>query len=270
MAEISLKYGSIRWWLAILLLIVLTVIFVGMGRWQLQRAQERREIAHQIEAGRTSAALRIDGSMTTSSVAAWQAASATGQWLPQYAVLLDNRADEGKPGLWLAMPLRLDDGSALLVMRGWLPRPLGDGRVALSLGDVSETLSVQGEIALHVPRMYELQADGRVEFGSLAASGSAAAQQIDVKAWPRRQNLSIDEMSDATGLRLLPFVLMQTHADHSILVNGRELVQNWPEPSLDADKNMGYAIQWFSFAAIAAGALVVLLWRTRRRATISP
>jgi len=28
-------------------------------------------------------------------------------------------------------------------------------------------------------------------------------------------------------------------------------VRQWAGPSLDANKNVGYAIQWFSFAAIA-------------------
>ena len=270
MAEICLKFCSTRWLLAVLLLIVLTVTFVGMGRWQLHRADERRQIAQQIEAGRTSAALQITGSMTTASVSAWQAASVSGQWMPQYAVLLDNRADEGKPGLWLAMPLRLSDGAALLVLRGWLPRPLGDETVVLSFDTPQSDVSVQGEIGLHVPRMYELQADGPVSFGPLAQSDSAQALALDLRTWPRRQNLSIEDMSDATGLQLLPFVLMQTNAHDSVRIEGRSLLGNWPEPSLDADKNIGYAIQWFSFAAIAFGALMVLLWRARRRATILP
>jgi len=270
MAEIRLKFGSIRWWLAVLLLILLTVTFVGMGRWQLHRADERRQIASRIEAGRTSPALQITGSMTTASVNAWQAASASGQWMPQYAVLLDNRADDAKPGLWLAMPLRLSDGAALLVLRGWLPRPLGDASVVLAFDADQDNASVQGEIGLHVPRMYELQADGPIKFGVLKPLDSARTLELDLKTWPRRQNLSIEEMSDATGLKLLPFVLMQTSAHDSVRINARPLLRNWPEPSLDADKNIGYAIQWFSFAAIAFGALMVLLWRSRRRATILP
>lgn len=239
-----------------------------MGRWQLQRADERRHIAQQIEAGRTSEALQINGSVSAANIAPWQAASAKGQWMPQFAVLLDNRAEQGKPGLWLAMPLQLSDGAALLVLRGWLPRPLGDSGVTLGFDAPQGDVSLKGEIALHVPRMYELQADGPVHFGSLIPSAGGPALELDVKTWPRRQNLSIAEMSDATGLRLLPFVLMQTGVDDTVHLQGRELLRSWPEPSLDADKNIGYAIQWFSFAAIALGALLVLLWRARRRATI--
>ncbi|MFM7009841.1 MAG: hypothetical protein ACKO0Z_11005 [Betaproteobacteria bacterium] len=42
-------------------------------------------------------------------------------------------------------------------------------------------------------------------------------------------------------------------------------MRNWPKPSLDADKNVGYATQWFGFAAIAAVAFCVVLWRFVRR-----
>jgi len=44
------------------------------------------------------------------------------------------------------------------------------------------------------------------------------------------------------------------------------LTRNWPQPSLDADKNTAYALQWFAFAAIAAGAWVVVGVRALRRA----
>jgi cytochrome oxidase assembly protein ShyY1 len=39
---------------------------------------------------------------------------------------------------------------------------------------------------------------------------------------------------------------------------------------LDSDKNHGYALQWFGFAAIAAGAWLVIAWRALRRKIKSP
>jgi cytochrome oxidase assembly protein ShyY1 len=62
-----------------------------------------------------------------------------------------------------------------------------------------------------------------------------------------------------TGLKFLPTVLMQTGGDAS---DGLKRV--WPEPSVDADKNVGYAMQWFGFAGIVLIAFLVVVWRRLR------
>jgi cytochrome oxidase assembly protein ShyY1 len=71
--------------------------------------------------------------------------------------------------------------------------------------------------------------------------------------------LDLASLTERTGLRFLPLVLLQK----SPVQEG--LARNWPKPSLDADKNVGYATQWFGFAAIAAIAFCVVLWRFVRR-----
>jgi cytochrome oxidase assembly protein ShyY1 len=73
------------------------------------------------------------------------------------------------------------------------------------------------------------------------------------------QNLSLSELSERSGLNLLPVVLMQTSRAND------GLIRVWPEPSVDADKNIGYATQWFGFAAICLFALLVFAWRLKRR-----
>ncbi|HCP76466.1 MAG TPA: SURF1 family protein, partial [Pusillimonas sp.] len=47
---------------------------------------------------------------------------------------------------------------------------------------------------------------------------------------------------------------------------------DWAAPQTDADKNRGYALQWFIFALIATGAWLVVAWRAwqRRRKLASP
>lgn len=270
MAENGLKRGALKWWLAVLVLSVLGLTFVGMGRWQLSRAEERRAIGEQIERGRLAAPVSLHTGMNVSDVKPWQNAIAKGRWLAQYSVLLDNRAQEGRPGLWLAMPLALQDDTVLLVLRGWIPRPIaGQGEVA-TIAMTDQAVTVQGEIAAHVPRLYELQEDGPLNFNPDLAP-TVSNPVLDLMRMPRRQNLTLQDLSNALpGINVLPFVLMQTGHDESIQVQQQTLEREWPQPSVDADKNMGYAMQWFMFASIAFGALVVLLWRTRRRATIAP
>ena len=65
----------------------------------------------------------------------------------------------------------------------------------------------------------------------------------------------------------MPVVLEHTsegEGDH------RNLNRDWPLPPTDSDTNRGYALQWFSFAAIAIGAWIVIVWRTLRRRARKP
>ena len=54
-----------------------------------------------------------------------------GRWLAAHTVYLDNRQMNGRPGFFVVTPLRLDDGRAVLVQRGWLPRDCSDRTASL-------------------------------------------------------------------------------------------------------------------------------------------
>lgn len=245
---------SLRNLLAIALLAVTAVVCVSLGRWQLSRAAEREAIAQAIEAGRRAPPLVLAAGTPDAELREWRPASATGTWLDDYSVLLDNRNLDGRPGLWLATPLRLADApdTAVLVLRGWLPRSIGQARPSLP-PTPGETQRVTGELRTRVPQLYELwQRDGR-DSSALPASWRTGEP-------PVVQNLDLARYEHATGLKLLPAVLEQTDAAPP----GDTLRRDWPTPSLDADKNRGYALQWFSFATIAGVACLLLLWRMLR------
>ncbi|CPK22905.1 Uncharacterized conserved protein [Bordetella pertussis] len=109
-----------------------------------------------------------------------------------------------------------------------------------------------------MPRLFELWSFGDARAGklpdTLPASGALP---------PVVQNLQLDDYARASGLTLLPTVLMQT-GEHN---DG--LARDWPQPSVDYNQNIGYAMQWFAFAGIAAIAWLVVAaraWRRRRQA----
>jgi cytochrome oxidase assembly protein ShyY1 len=267
--------------LAGLLLIAVAAGCIALGFWQLDRAAERRGVALSIEQGRRASALDLNARVLDPlSLNNWTPARAEGVWRDDLSVLLDNRNLEGRPGLWLATPLILADDRALLVLRGWFARPLGAQTAAL-IPSSHEPQSIQGELAQHVPRLFELWTSNKASRLSFTPSphhprseitptdlsstkltegiGAAKMSTVDIKTLPRLQNLTLAELSEQSGLNLLPVVLMQT----SIANDG--LIRVWPEPSVDADKNLGYATQWFGFAAICIIALLVFAWRLKRR-----
>lgn len=241
--------------LAIVLLILTALVCVSLGRWQLRRADERIAMATSIQDGRQSPPIRLTANTPPDLLQAWRPAVAEGRWLDQFAVWLDNRNLEGRPGLWLAMPLQLADSpdTAVLVLRGWAPRAMGAAMPTLP--PTADSLQqVHGELRTHVPQLFELwQRDGR--------DHSALPQHWQSGSPPLVQNLELSRLAQATGLKLLPIVLEQ--AD-SAPPSHDQLVRDWPTPSVDADKNHGYALQWFGFAAIAVGACLWMLWRAWR------
>lgn len=260
------KRTSRRALLAALLLAVLGTVFVSLGNWQLNRAAERSEIAAMIEAGRRSAPVEINASVKTETLKPWQSAQATGRWLPELSVLLDNRNLDGKPGFWLATPLSLGADTAVLVLRGWVARPIGNYNPFPEITQGKGEVTVAGEIALRVPQLYEIADESGIALaGTSAIKDDGQTTAVGLAQLQQRQNVSVQELSEVSGIRFLPVVLMQTNA-----TDGDALQRQWPMPSVDSDTNKGYAMQWFSFAAIAFGAMGVLLWKTLGRAKIRP
>ena len=238
------------------------MVTVSLGQWQLRRSDERRAILAAIEAGRKQAPVLLTPATPTDSLTPWRVAKATGTWLPQFSVLLDNRNHDGRPGYWLATPLLLDVTSrqAVLVLRGWLPRVMpGQGELALP-ATPQGAQTITGELSERVPRMFELWSLGGSDVSTLPATLPVADGKL-----PQVQNLPLDAYARATGLHFLPTVLSQIDAGAT---DG--LVRDWPQPSVDFQKNTSYAVQWFAFGLIAAIAWLVVLGgaikRMRQRA----
>ena len=254
--------------IAALLLLALTALgCASLGYWQLERAEQRRDILRVMEQGRTSTPLSLVANTATEELHDWRRVNAQGHCRNDLTVLLENRNHDGRPGYWVATPLALssEPERAILVLRGWTPRRFaapGDTGApahppAGELQAASGLQQIQGELLSRVPRMYELSSLSGQESGSLPAHIPDPASPLPIVV-----NLALDDYAAATGLSLLPAIIQQAD-DASQPDDG--LVRLWGEPSVDADKNIGYAIQWFSFAAIALGAFLVIVWRRLRR-----
>ncbi|WP_322998755.1 SURF1 family protein [Castellaniella sp.] len=242
----------------VVLLILLAAACIAAGRWQLSRAHDREALRAARLAGQQAPALRLTADAPDGPD--WHRATVQGHWLNPLTVLLDNRNLKGQPGLWVATPLALLNapGTAVLVLRGWVARPLPPA----SLPDLTAAdgpVEVHGTLLHRVPRLFDL--------GSLTGQPNTALPQpfpAPDGTLPRVQNLALDTLAAASGLTLLPVVLEQAPAKDA------GLIQEWPGPSENASQNYNYAGQWFSFSAIALIAAAVLLWRSRRRSAAPP
>lgn len=254
---------SFRTLSALITLAVVAAVCFSLGQWQLDRAAEREAVLKQINAGRAMAPLMLNPKTPAAKLTPWRRVEATGQWLNKYTILLANRNHNGRPGYWVATPFELQSklkpDYAIMVLRGWIPRPIGPGQNLPELNGAAGTQTIEGELLSHIPRLFELWT-----FGS-----ANSESPLEKTNWtgkhpaPELQNLALQDAQQATGLKLLPAVMQQTSADR--LPNGAPLVQDWAGPQTNADKNRGYALQWFLFTLIAAGAWLVVAWRAWQR-----
>lgn len=258
------QHSTFRLVLTLVLLAGTAAICVALGNWQLRRAAERETAAKVIKAGRMAAPIQLTTATDQSELTPWRRATAHGTWLNDFTVLLDNRNFKGKAGYWVATPLLIDPSThtALLVLRGWLPRPLMPGTTLPPLAGPEGEQTIQGQITSRVPRLFELWSFSKTSVDALPPHLPSPDKQP-----PKVQNLALKDLSRTTGLKLLPVVLEQTATVDPATPGARPFVQEWPLPVTNSERNHGYALQWFSFAGIAGIAALILLWRALRRRT---
>lgn len=242
MAEVSFvrRYERPLVLIAAVLGVVLTA---RLGVWQLDRATQKEHLQATIDARRDLPVLSAATLAREPAAATEQHhrnARLTGTWLAQATVFLDNRQMNGRPGFFVVTPLRLDDGTAVLVQRGWLPRDARDRTHLPTLQTPSGAVTVEGRVAPPPSRLHEFETQ---------ASG------------PIRQNLDLDSFARETGLLLRPVSLQQA-GDKA--ADG--LQRDWPRPLAEVHKHYGYAFQWFALATLITGLYVWFqLLRPRRR-----
>jgi cytochrome oxidase assembly protein ShyY1 len=250
---------------ALILLGLMAFAFVSLGNWQLDRAAQRESIKSAIHAGRNTPPLHLQSNTAAQDLVPWRPATAHGVWLHKFTVLLENRNYQGRPGYWVATPLLIDraTNTAVLVLRGWLPRPMQANEALADIPAPAGEQTITGELLERVPRLFELWS-----WSGNGATNLPATLPDPTQALPKLQNLDLAAYGSATGLTLVPTVLAEQPVGASAsgaTPEPGQLLREWPEPSLDADKNRGYALQWFGFATIAAGAWLVIAWRALRR-----
>ena len=129
------------WLAAITALIVLTVSFVGLGMWQWSRAHRTHKLSPQAAAAYVTpvplAQLLKNGSPATED-AIGHAVGVSGVFDGAHQLLVpDRRLPDGRTGYIVIAPLKLADGSVVVVARGWsaspiTPPPVPSGQVAVT------------------------------------------------------------------------------------------------------------------------------------------
>jgi len=224
-----------------IVLLVLAVAFAGLGRWQLARAAENRDLTARFQSLEAPAPSRA-ALPPALSEARYRRVALRGRYLATRHVLLDSMIHEGRAGFQVLTPFRAEDGQTVLVNRGWFDPGPGRDRIP-ALDPENGAASVLGWVD-SLPR-----AAWRLP----NAVPDSAAPYV-VLSYP-----SLDELEAAVGQRLAGYQVLLDAAQ----VDG--FVREWqPDESL-AERNLAYAGQWFVFALMALIGAGLVLYRRHKR-----
>jgi len=202
------------------------VLFVKLGLWQAGKAELRSaEMARFSERSRLGPYALVGAAVDTAQLQD-APVSVRGVFEPQAQFYVDNRQENGVPGVHVVTPLRIDGtDTRVLVNRGWVAWP-GGSRKALPLVE-----SPIGLVALEGIATVPVYKD----FLLMPAHAEALP-----RLWPR---LDVARFQGEQAYPVLPLVVLQTSQDAA-----PALVRHWPAPEDRVARHQSYAYQWFGMA----------------------
>jgi len=198
------------------------LVCVRLGVWQLDRLGERRARHAEVRAARAQPAIALTGLGLPADSARQRRILVRGVLDYTYERVWAARSYQGVPGVHLITPLRLPDGAGVLVDRGWVPSPDARRVDRAAFREPAETVEVAG----------------------LAWAAPRARGDVDPRA-----------LAESLPYPLLPFVVQWLPPPERSSGSPVRL----PAPALDDGPHLIYAVQWFSFAAIAVVGTAFLL-----------
>jgi cytochrome oxidase assembly protein ShyY1 len=229
-----------RWLGALVLAVLAAVACYHLGQWQYGRHVYKVERNARLDANYTAAPRPLSEVMTGAPLPVdrqWTRVTATGRYAASTHLYVRNRPNGGVYGFEVVAPFRLDDGSTVLVDRGWVANS-GAGADVLPPVPAPPT----GEVTLTGWTLPGEQDRGRdLPAGQLAS-------------------MSVPDASKAVGSPLLGgYVLLESERDESGATPPRPAALERPDRSLGP--HQAYAYQWWLTMPLG----FVLMWFGIRR-----
>jgi surfeit locus 1 family protein len=209
----------------------LVALTLWLGNWQMNRAEEKRQRQALLEARFNDNPVRLTAAGPDAQSLLYRRVRAVGRWIPERQFFVDNQIRDGRAGFHVITPLGLEPGpGVLLVNRGWIARTAEYPRA---------------------PRVD--MAAGRVELSGVASRPPArflelSPQTVAGDVW---QNLSIERFAAASGLPVMPVVVLLDTPPPG-------LAPVTEKPDAGIAKHLEYAFTWFALAATAAALWLAL------------
>lgn len=209
-----------------MLSLVFLPLLIGLGVWQLNRADEKRGIEAQLAQRQTAAPVALQ---SVKSPEAYTRIMAQGRFDSARTWLVDNRQRDGKPGYEVVQPFVLNSGVQVLVNRGWLAAPARREQ----LPDIK---NIAGETTIFAEVAYP-------------SNHPMLSAQSDTENWPKViTQVAPSVMAPSLDGPVTDYYLKLDAASTGAFTTA------WQPINMSSAKHTGYAVQWFAMAL----ALVIL------------
>ncbi len=221
---------------------VLFILFLLLGFWQLDRADQKRGLMEEYAQRSGGSPQPLHDALAIDKALEYLRIKAVGHFDNDHTLLLDNQIYKGRPGFEVLAPLRLTGAdTAILVNRGWIP-------LERSRRNLPEVPGPEGEQQI-VGIMVQPSRPG------LLLGKPDRGQQ----RWPKLvQYVDTERIAEQLGYPLLPYVVrLEPGQPHSF-----QIESNWQPTTFGPQRHIGYAVQWF---ALALALTILYLWVNTRR-----
>lgn len=242
MPRVLLRPG---WVISHLVVIAIAVAFVNLGLWQLRRLDERRALNQTLETRLAQEPQPLSDVLerfgNDPAALPYRRVAVTGTYRPDLEVLLTPRNSQGEPGHHVLTPLVLDDGTAVLVERGWVPFVLDDP-------PIEQAAPPRGEVIVE-GLLHPTQTATRAG----AFNGGEGLEFLSVP--------DADRLQGQVDVTLLPFwVTLRQQSPPA------ETFPRTPAlPDQTEGPHLSYALQWFGFTLVGVIGYPLLLRRRLRQ-----
>ena len=216
-------------WKAALCVLILFPILIGLGFWQLDRAEQKRQIQSDFDAKRLAIPVPL-GSLSLDNIKTLNQlkVSLDGRYNNDKSILVSNQVFNGRPGYEIITAFVMDaSDSIVLVGRGWIPTRYGSKQLP-TIKPVTGTQQLVG--AIYVP----------------SSKSFFLPQKFDEPpTWPLHlHHFDINSISPLFNKPVLPFVVRLDQNNSGVFE------RHWKITRLNATNSTSYALQWFGMALI--------------------
>lgn len=218
---------STRW--VVFLVVVMALAWVAwlLGQWQFSRLEDRQEQNSIIKQNEGQQPVPVQEVMSVGTPVRdadeWRIVEATGTYAVEDTVIVRYRTRDGAAGVDVVVPFELDDGTSVLVDRGWY--------ATQNRGATSEDVPV--------PPAGEVEITGWVRQDAVGSSTAVADKST--------RSVSSKEIGPALGRDVVGgFVDLRSESPEPV-----EPLVAVELPTLDEGPHFFYGLQWWFFGALA-------------------
>ncbi|MBV9792229.1 MAG: SURF1 family protein [Chloroflexi bacterium] len=224
---------SRQWRWVTLGVIVIMLVLIRLGMWQLDRLEQRRTNNALITSRVDEPPIQLTGQTLDAEANQYRQVLVTGTYDHGSEIVLRNRSRAGAPGMDIVTPLRIEGSDqSVLVDRGWVPLLDAEPEKRAQFA-VSGPVTIRGVVR-----------PSRVQTSSWGPQDrQPEGGRLD--AW---FHIDIAKIGNQVSYPLLPFYIEQLPEE-----NAPDLPHPQPNIEITEGPHLSYAVQWFSFAAILVG-----------------